>query len=87
MNFVKSENPKAKVRSPFKENEMINFFPTKHFSLPIDSAMMIQKGIVAKKDANKIVDEIEWSTGKSYALKADLMVLDLIASFNWDRPI
>ena len=87
INFIKNDNPKAKVRSPFKENEMINFFPTKHFTLPIDSAMMIQKGIIAPKDADKIVDEIRWSTGKSYALKADLMVLDLIASFNWDRPI
>jgi hypothetical protein len=87
MDFVRNDSPQAKVKSPFKENAMINYFPTRKFALPIDSAMMIQKGVVAPKDADKIVDVIKWSTGKTYALKADLMVLDLIASFNWDRPI
>lgn len=87
INFVSNDSPQAKVKSPFKENTMINYFPTKKFALPIDSTMMIQKGVVSEKDADKIVDVIKWSASKSYALKADLMVLDLIASFNWDRPI
>lgn len=87
MEIVKSEDPRLKVQSPFKEGAKINFLASNKFALPIDSAAMIQKGVVAPKDADKIVDVIKWSTGKTYALKADLMVLDLIASFNWDRPI
>jgi hypothetical protein len=87
MEFVKSDNPAAKIQSPFSENAMINYFPTKKLSLKVDSAEVINKGVVDPKFADQIVDEIKWTASKTYALKADLMVLDLIANFNWDRPI
>ena len=87
MDIVKSEDPRLKVQSPFKEGETINFFASNKFALPIDSAEIIKKGVVPLKDADKIVDVIKWKTGKTYALKADLMVLDLISNFNWDRPV
>ncbi|MBN2668883.1 MAG: DUF2723 domain-containing protein [Bacteroidales bacterium] len=85
--FVKSENPAAKVQSPFKEGDKINYFPTRNFSLKIDSAEIVNKGVVSPNDAGKIVKEITWKTNKSYALKADLMVLDLISNFDWNRPV
>ena len=87
MDIVKSEDSRFKVQSPFKEGETINFFASNKFALPIDSAEMIRKGVVSPKDADKIVDVIKWKTNKTYALKADLMVLDLISNFNWDRPV
>ncbi len=87
MKIVKSDDPRLKVQSPFQEGEQINFFASNKFALPIDSAEIIQKGVVAPKDAGKIVDVIKWKTPKTYALKADLMVLDLISTFDWNRPI
>ncbi len=87
MKIVKSEDPRLKIQSPFKSGEQINFFASNQFMLPIDSAEIIRKGVVAPKDADKIVDEIKWKASKSYAIKADLMVLDLISNFNWDRPV
>jgi tetratricopeptide (TPR) repeat protein len=33
------------------------------------------------------VDEIKWEVNKNYILKNDMMVLDLLAGFNWDRPV
>lgn len=87
MKIVKSDDPRLKVQSPFKEGNKINYFASNKFALPIDSAEMINKGVISAKDADKIVDVIKWKTGKSYALKADLMVLDLISNFEWNRPI
>ncbi len=87
MKIVKSEDPRLKVQSPFQEGAQINFFASNKFALPIDSAEMIRKGVIAPKDASRIVDVIKWKTPKTYALKADLMVLDLISTFDWNRPI
>ena len=87
IDFVKMDDTRYKVPSPYKQGEMINYFPSNKFVLPIDSAKIIEKGVVDPKDADKIVKEMEWTVKKQYVLKADLMVLDLIASFNWDRPV
>lgn len=87
MKIVKSEDPRLKIRSPYTENSMINFFASNQFALPIDSAEIIRKGVVSPKYAGEIVDVVKWKATKSVAMKADLMVLDLISNFNWDRPI
>ena len=36
---------------------------------------------------NKIVDEIKWNLKGNGIYKNKLMVLDILANFNWDRPI
>ncbi len=87
MQLVKSDSPSAKMESPYRNGERINFFPTKKFYLNIDSAEVVKKGAVSIKDTALIVDQIRWEASGSHALKADLMVLDLIASFDWNRPV
>jgi MFS family permease len=34
-----------------------------------------------------IADTLSWTINKPYLLKADLMILDLLATFNWERPV
>lgn len=34
-----------------------------------------------------VADTLSWTINKSYLLKADLMILDLLATFNWERPV
>ncbi len=55
--------------------------------LPIDKQMLLDKGIVKPEDADKIVDEIVWKIDGNMIYKNNLMMLDLLASFNWERPI
>ena len=64
-----------------------SYYPTKQFSLPVDKQQVIANGTVSPKNADKVVDRLEWTMGKKSLLKNDLMVLDIIAANNWERPI
>jgi hypothetical protein len=72
---------------PTYGNQKINFSPTKTFKITIDSAKVVDNGTVLKEDADKIVDEIKWKINKSALMKSDMMILDLLAHNNWERPI
>ncbi len=83
--FLASENPKTKEIPGYPGR--IEHLPSRSFSIPADSLKMIQKGIVSENDADLLVPEIQFDIKKEYILKNELMVLDMIANGNWDRPI
>ena len=83
MKFYFSGQNKVK----YNDGVMRNYIPTKHFALSVDSAHVLANGTVALKDAAKIVNRVEWSLGKSSIQKNEIMMMNILASFNWDRPI
>src|SRR6056297_787941 len=87
IDFVASDKDQTKMNSPFVRNERINYIPTKQFKLTIDSATVLTKNIVNEKYADRIVDEMQWKLGNSYLYKDGLMLLDLLATNNWERPV
>jgi len=87
VDFIASDDPKTKIKSPFVANETINYIPTKKFKLKIDADHIIQKGIVGVEYKDRIVDQMEWSFGQRYLYKDGLMLLDMLATNNWERPI
>ena len=84
MDYVASDNPENKYNIG---GEYIDILPSNKFSLPVDSAKVVQNGTVPKGLENRIVKSIDWQLRRNYVQKNDLMVLDLLAGFNWDRPI
>lgn len=83
--FVGNDSdPKAKLQS---YRGPLEIFPTKNFRIPVDSAKVLANGTVASKYADKIVKNIDWRLDRFGVQKNHLMVLDLLATFNWDRPI
>lgn len=85
INFVADESDQTKV--PLQSGEKINYLPTKKLKLTVDKAAVIRNGIVPKEMEHLIVDVIEWEVTQNGLYKNDLMLLDLIASNNWERPI
>ncbi|MBE9468391.1 MAG: DUF2723 domain-containing protein [Bacteroidetes bacterium] len=83
INFVADDNPKTKI----PQAPDLDYFPSKKFSISVDSAKVISNGTVNIKDADKIVKTIKWDIKKDYVLKNNLMVLDLLANNEWERPI
>ena len=65
----------------------VNFLPVSKIKIPVNKANAVKYGIVAKEDADKMVDEIVINITKSTLYKSDLMMLSLLANYNWDRPI
>lgn len=85
IDFIASEDERSKLT--LQSGEKINFSPTKKFRLTIDSAAIVKNKVVPDYMAGKIVPAIEWDVKQNYLYKNDLMLLDLIATNNWKRPI
>ncbi len=85
MEFVRSDNPSTLVSS--STGRSFNYIPTTQFKLAVDSATVVTNGTVSKENADKIESPIIWSMGKQAIYKDQLMILDLLAHNNWERPI
>ncbi len=74
-------------RVRFSNNKEMNFIPTNKFILPVDSAKVIKNGVVSPENANLIVKNIEWEISDNILQKNMIAMMDILANFNWDRPI
>ncbi len=80
-------NPEAKYR--LQSGELITLFPARELLIPVDKKKVIENGIVSAADSSLIVDtmRLKLPEKKSVLLKSELMILDMLANNNWDRPI
>ena len=62
-------------------------FPTPKFYLNVDTAAVKRLGIIPKDRENQLVSHLNWSMGKRGIEKKNLVILDMIATNNWRRPI
>lgn len=86
MKFMTDDNdPMSKLRS--NSGMEFSYYPTKKFYIPINKEHVIKSGAVHPKDYNNIVDTMKWEIGNNTLMKADLIVLDILNTVNWTRPI
>ena len=64
-----------------------NYAPTEHIRIPVNKENVLKNRIVPQKDAGKIVDYIDIKIEDQAIYKNRLMMLDIIAENNWERPI
>lgn len=84
--FISSDQRETKTTYG---TDLVDFVPSNKFCLPVDSALVLKKGVVSEKDAGKMVKVMEWAFNEQQRLihKNRLMVLDLMATNNWERPV
>ncbi|SEB97091.1 Uncharacterized membrane protein YfcA [Tenacibaculum sp. MAR_2009_124] len=63
------------------------FYPTNHIRIPVNRANVLKTGVVAAKDANKIVDYIDITIDGQGIAKNRILMLDILNNFDWKRPI
>ncbi len=85
MNFVASDDPGKRWRGP--NGEMIDYLPTRQMKLTVDKEKVLKNGIVKPEDEHLIVDAIEWTIDKDAIQKNEMMVLEILANNNWERPV
>lgn len=88
MDFVKSEDPRTKVK--LQTGEYINVLPAKTLKITIDEKAkdaMVQNGIVPAERRNEIVNQIVWTIKSNELYKNDLMLLDFFANNDWKRAV
>ena len=85
VDFIKSDDNSTKLST--QRGDKMNYIPTRNFKLTLDSAYLVESGVVPAEKAHLVPNELTWSVGGSAVYKNDLMLLDLIATNNWERPI
>lgn len=86
MEFVASEEPQAKIQT--QGGMELSYLPTGKVLIPVDSATVVNNGTVPKGMEGQILkDGMPWKISKQYIMKNDLMIMDIIATNNWKRPI
>jgi hypothetical protein len=85
MDFVKSDERRTQL--PTSSKEYMNYLPTNKFTIPVNKNTVINNGIVLPEFANKVPEKIEWTIKGGAVMKAKMMILDLMATNNWERPV
>ena len=87
MDFIKSEDPSTKL--PLVDGTMMDYIPARSIAIPVNKDNAIASGIVKEEDRDLMVDTvyINISERKQRIEKSEMMLLDLLANFDWGRPI
>jgi hypothetical protein len=83
--WIKRDDDKVKFKAMGRKELM--FYPQKKVRVPVDKEQVLANNVVALQDSNKIVPYIDWNLNSNLLSKRDMMVVDLIAKNNWERPI
>jgi hypothetical protein len=96
--FISSDRPNTKLRFVAeRQGEDVrqypktllntNYFPTRHVRVPVNKDVVLKNGLVKPEDADKIVPYLDITINNSAIYKNRLLMLDIIANNNWERPI
>ena len=98
MDFITSDDERTKygyvlkqqgydISTQRRQDLEANYAPTENVRIPVNKKAVLESGIVARKDADKIVDFIDIKITNQAIYKNRMMMLDIIAQNNWERPI
>ncbi len=85
VNFIADDTDRSKVR--VAQRRMIDYIPTRKFRISVDADKVVANNTVAPELRDEIVESIEWEMDENYLVKNQMMVLDLLANNDWERPI
>ena len=84
VDFIADDNPGTKLT----QADNAAYLPKKEIRFKIDKEAVLRNHVVAPEDSDKIVDEIVIDLSNKNSLSKDeMMILDLLATNNWKRPI
>lgn len=83
--LIQQENRAIQV--PLTSGDMTSILPSSVLFLPVDVEKVKSKNIVKEDLLPLLRDSISWSIGNRDLYKSDLIMLDIIANNDWERPI
>lgn len=77
-------NPAKDPKNPYKQD----YLPGRIFKLAVNKDNLVKQGAIKEEDKDKIADEMIIDLSKkSYITKSEVMILEMLANNNWERPI
>ena len=98
LGFITSDDPRTKYKHVLEQQGYdtsgqrrqdlnANYLPTEHVRIPVDKESVLENRIVKAKDSTLIVPYIDIKIKGAALYKNRLLMLDIIANNNWERPI
>lgn len=91
--FIKHKSPEkdAVLKALFGDKDdryrKFNFIPVSKFIIPVNKQNAVKSGIIRAEEVHQAVDDITITYKSGSMFKSNLMLLDLLSSFDWKRPI
>ncbi|HEX2921238.1 MAG TPA: DUF2723 domain-containing protein [Bacteroidales bacterium] len=85
IDWIKSENKGTKLQ--ISATEIVDVLPSRTIRITVDKDKVLASGTVKPEDADLIVPYMEIKLKGNSILKSQLIVLDILANNNWERPI
>jgi hypothetical protein len=85
MTFIKRTDKGSMLQ--FDNGIQADFLPTRKLYLPVNKDNAVTSGIVKPEDAHLMVDSIPIDIDRYSISRGELMILDMLANFDWKRPI
>lgn len=82
--WIKSTDPRTKIT--YGETAY-SYIPAKTLLLPVDKENAIAAGIIKPEEAELALDTIRFTIPGNSLLRSEMMLLDLLANFDWKRPL
>ena len=84
MEYVRSNKGLLKMR----RGSEVNLFPSQNFTLAVNKPNAIKAGIISEEEAERCPNSISISyTGIDRISREEIMMLDILSNFNWERGI
>ncbi|MCT2408783.1 DUF2723 domain-containing protein [Chryseobacterium antibioticum] len=91
MSFLKFQSPEKDelLKMYFGEEKYAeyNILPVNKFILPVNKENALKAGIITQADLPKVVNQIMITYKGNTLYKNNLMMMDMLANFDWKRPI
>jgi hypothetical protein len=86
MKWIQSKDSRTYI--DFEENgHPEKVYPTTRLRIMVDKEAVLRNGIVAEKDSALIEPYIDIQIAESALIKNRILMLDILANFNWERPL
>ena len=86
MNWLGSNDPRTQIDLD-EDGIPENYYPTNKLRIQVDKEAVLKNGIVPLKDSANIVPYIDIEIDRMGIAKNRILMLDLLANNNWERPI
>ncbi|UYZ64968.1 glycosyltransferase family 117 protein [Hymenobacter weizhouensis] len=84
--LVGQNSPLLQVRYAEGSRPLLSF-PSPRLVLPVDTAALVRSGAVPRPRRGQVVARMEWEVSGGVLEKKDLVLLDLLATNAWQRPV
>lgn len=85
MDIIYSDDPRTKLSS--QDGAQYDFIPACRIALPVNKEAVVRSGVVRPEDAHLIEDTIYLNLKKKSYNPGELVLLDILANNDWERPL